>query len=127
MTYIDENMRIESAKKWFAKDLLDPRYDSLYADEMHLQSLIDKCNLLGGKKYLDIGTGSGYVAFALARKNPKALITGIDIVEDSISRNARKAKDSGLQDRVKFISYPGTVLLFEKRSGFKRILNSTVR
>lgn len=43
-------------------------------DEHHLKLIIDHLEITAGMKILDLGTGSGYLAFAMARNNPQTVI-----------------------------------------------------
>jgi protein-L-isoaspartate O-methyltransferase len=56
---------IESAKQSFERDLLTPSYAQIISDEEDRANIIKYCDLISGKSYLDIGTGSGYIAFEL--------------------------------------------------------------
>lgn len=43
-------------------------------DEHHLKLIIDHLEITAGMKILDLGTGSGYLAFAMARNNLQTVI-----------------------------------------------------
>ncbi len=106
---------IEKAKTGFGRDLLTPGYSQVISDAEHLANILKLCDLLPGRSYLDIGTGSGYVAFELARQNPTIFVTGIDIVEQVIEADLRKAQEmNGRQ--LKFMTFAGTKLPFEAGS-----------
>ena len=47
-------------------------------------------------KILDLGTGTGYFAFAIAQKHSQIEIVGLDIVEKTLLMNQRKAEIMGL-------------------------------
>ena len=97
----------------------------------------------GGKRILDIGTGSGLIALMMAQRFPEAEIVGIDIDEDAC-RQARMNADSSpfgnritivhasLQDYVKtipgasfdsIVSNPPYVCDFEKRQMRANVLD----
>jgi ubiquinone/menaquinone biosynthesis C-methylase UbiE len=59
-----------------------------------------------------LGTGSGYVAFALAAQNSGCKVIGIDIVADTLKMNTDKAKVLG-NENLKFISYNGVHYPFD--------------
>src|SRR5512137_430087 len=82
---------VRRAKESFGRDLLTPGYSQLISDAEHLANLLKLCDVLPGKSYLDIGTGSGYVAFELARQHPAVSVAGIDIVEEAIAADNQKA------------------------------------
>ena len=52
---------------------------------------------------LDVATGSGAVALALADELPEASITAVDISPDALALAAENARALDLQDRVAFI------------------------
>ncbi len=54
------------------------------------------------RRVLDVGTGTGQGAFALARLLPEAEIVGVDLVEEMIERARAKAHAAGLEGRVRF-------------------------
>jgi release factor glutamine methyltransferase len=51
---------------------------------------------------LDVGTGSGAIALALARELPGAHIEGIDISPEALAIAAANARRHGLEERVRF-------------------------
>ena len=64
-----------------------------------------------GMKILDLGTGTGYFAFAIAQKHSQIEIVGLDIVEKTLLMNQRKAEIMGLH-HLKFKNYDGVKLPF---------------
>lgn len=86
-------------------------YNSQTQDSSHLTFILQQLNIEHRKRILDLGTGSGYLAFALAQHNPQCHIIGIDIVENTISRNNLLAKEKYFQN-LEFISYGGEVFPF---------------
>ncbi|MEJ2607869.1 MAG: class I SAM-dependent methyltransferase [Anaerolineales bacterium] len=101
-----ENEQIESAKRKFDPILHTDAYRRIHSDEAHLEKLLDLFELQPDGRYLDLGTGNGYLAFALTEKNEAAFIEGLDIVEGSIVQNQRIAHEKGF-DNVKFQTYGG--------------------
>lgn len=53
------------------------------------------------RRVLDLATGTGALAIALARALPQATITGADISEGMVQVGRRKLKEQGLEHRVK--------------------------
>ncbi len=103
---------VRKAKERFGRELLTPGYSQLISDDEHLAALLKACEVLPGKSYLDIGTGSGYVAFELARQHPAASVAGIDIVEEAIAADNRKAQETHAHN-LRFASFAGTQLPFD--------------
>ena len=66
-------------------------------------------------RILDLGTGSGYLAFALATKYPDVTVIGLDIVENALEQNKLSARRNGLGN-ISFLSYNGISLPFENGS-----------
>lgn len=54
-------------------------------------------------RILDIGTGSGAIAVALAAKLPTASVTAIDISKEALAVARDNAKRNGVADRVQFL------------------------
>ena len=57
-------------------------------------------------KVLDLGCGSGYLTFPMAKENPEANILGLDIVTKTLENNAAQAKKDFLYN-LEFKSYDG--------------------
>ena len=51
-------------------------------------------------RLLDVGTGAGWLAVALARSRPDLAVVGIDIFEPALDLARQNVKDSGLTDRI---------------------------
>jgi SAM-dependent methyltransferase len=107
----DAQKKVDQAKKGFERDLFAPGYAQIISDEEHLAGLIRLSDLRSGKRFLDIGTGSGYVAFELLRRNPEISVVGIDIVEKIVEANNKKARENG-SARIEFINFDGMNLPF---------------
>jgi ubiquinone/menaquinone biosynthesis C-methylase UbiE len=111
-THPDVQDIVRRAKESFGRDLLTPGYSQLISDAEHLANILKLCDVLPGKNYLDIGTGSGYVAFELARQHPAVSVAGIDIVEQAIAADNRKAHETRAHN-LRFLSFAGTQLPFD--------------
>ena len=114
-THLDVQDVVGKARASFGRDLLTPDYSRLISDAEHLANIVKLCEVIPGKSYLDIGTGSGYVAFELARQNPAAFVTGVDIVEQVIAANNQKAQENNCCN-LKFLNFAGTQLPFDDGS-----------
>ena len=78
-------------------------YYSQYEELGHVRDIIVrdlKCKT--GSQILDVGTGNGLFAFALARAIPKAQILGLDIVKENVRDSVRRAIIENLNDACKF-------------------------
>ena len=105
---------IEKTASSFEKSFSEDAYYNLQTqDKNHLSLIIESLDLTPGKQILDLGTGSGYLAFHLAETNPQCHIVGLDIVQNTISRNASIAKENRLKN-IDFLIYDGINFPFEK-------------
>lgn len=66
-------------------------------------------------RILDLGTGSGYLAFPFAEKYTQVEVFGLDIVEKTLEENQSKAKLGGI-DNLYFVNYEGMDFPFEDDS-----------
>ncbi len=104
---------IEATKNEFERSFSnDIFYNKQTQDEHHLKLIINSLEITAGMNILDLGTGSGYLAFAIARNNPQAIITGLDIVEKALAKNAEHARDEHLTN-IFFKNYDGMKLPFD--------------
>lgn len=69
----------------------------------------------GGKRILDIGTGSGLCALMMAQRFPYATVTGIDIDEAACIQAHTNALESPFKERIRII-----------HSGFEEFVNDTL-
>ncbi|MEJ2567897.1 MAG: class I SAM-dependent methyltransferase [candidate division WOR-3 bacterium] len=74
--------QIEKTKQKFDPILHTDGYKKIHSDEEHLKKLLNLFELKANCHYLDLGTGNGYLAFALAEKDKNIFVEGLDIVED---------------------------------------------
>lgn len=104
MNYKDS---IEKTKQGFESSFESEEfYDKQTKDEKHLEMIMNYLNVKAGMKILDLGTGTGYLAFPFAQNYPDAEIIGLDIVKKTLEENCKKADKAGLKN-VKFVSYEG--------------------
>lgn len=105
--------KINETKKWFDEYFSNrDDYDSQTQDGQHLDAIISTLQIGNSKcKVLDIGTGTGYLSFEIARKYKNAVVTGLDIVEETLKINRNKASEQNIQN-LDFISYDGTKFPF---------------
>lgn len=104
---------IDVSKKSFEKSFNEEQfYNRQTQDDRHLELILDRVNLTDGMKVLDLGTGSGYLAFPIAMSNPSVEVIGLDIVEETLSKNAKKA-EMVVANNLKFCSYDGITFPFQ--------------
>lgn len=81
------------------------------------EELVEYCAKLFEKgadpAILDLCTGSGCIALALAAKFPRAQVTAVDISEDALHLAAENARFTKLQEKVQFLQSD----LFEQVTG----------
>ena len=90
-------------------------YDRQTQDSSHIDSILDILPIKSGMRILDLGTGSGYLAFSLARRYPDVSFTGLDIVEIALEQNRKRTEQEGLKN-LSFSSYDGISFPFEESS-----------
>ncbi len=109
-------MSIEATRNGFEASFKEAEfYNKQTQDESHLRDILSFVEIKPGMKILDLGCGSGYLTFALAKENPNVSVTGLDIVTDTLMSNKDKATKEGLTN-LEFISYDGTVFPFEDKA-----------
>ncbi len=104
-----ENEIVRRARERFDPELHTARYKKIHADDAQRDRLIRLMDVQPQRRYIDLGTGNGYIAFELARRFPESTITGIDIAENSISKNQTIAGEQAMK-HVNFQAYGGMEL-----------------
>lgn len=89
---------VKQAKESFNNVLDNKKYAGIIKDNNHLSLLLDLVNKGRYNRILDIGTGTGYLAFPLAEQFPAASIYGIDIAEKIIKKNNAIVKEKGIHN-----------------------------
>lgn len=74
--------------------------------------LLREANLPNAGVVLDLATGTGNLALAIARRSPRARIVGVDLSPEMLLRAREKLKRADLADRVSFIIADVTALPF---------------
>lgn len=87
---------VKQAKKSFNNILENKKYARIIKDDNQLSLLLDLVDDGKHNKILDIGTGTGYLAFPLAEKFPTASVCGIDIAEVIVEKNNATVKKKGI-------------------------------
>ena len=85
---------IQETRKGFENSFLEGKfYEQQTRDDIHLQLLLREIRGEGTGRILDLGTGTGYLAFPMAKQYSECQIYGLDIVNETILRNQKKAAD----------------------------------
>ncbi len=77
------------------------------------QRLAREIDLHGPRLVLDLATGTGDLALAIARRAPEARIVGVDLSLEMVRRGREKVRRAGLESRVSFIIADVTALPFK--------------
>lgn len=81
------------------RDVLIPRPET----EHLVEKIIELARLFPKPRIVDVGTGSGAIAVALAHEWPSAAITAIDISSSALELARWNAERAGFADRIRFL------------------------
>lgn len=98
---------VQKAKESFENVLLNEKYSKIIKDDGHLNLLLSMLPIEHGNTILDVGTGSGYLAFPLAQGNKGCQVIGLDIAEYIIH----------LKKKVLMLLLPGMRFIIFRTSG----------
>lgn len=90
-------------------------YNRQTQDSDHLEKILGFVEISERMKILDLGTGSGYLSFPIAKGNPDCDVIGLDIVNDALEANRMRATAEGIKN-LSFVSYDGIDFPFESGS-----------
>lgn len=90
-------------------------YNRQTRDDEHIDKIISGLHIRENSRILDLGTGSGYLAFAIAEKYKDCRIIGLDIVEETLENNRKRAAAEQLTN-LTFVSYDGIEFPFPEES-----------
>ncbi|MBR5372558.1 MAG: class I SAM-dependent methyltransferase [Oscillospiraceae bacterium] len=108
----DPAQTIRAAKEGFEHSFAEGTfYDRQTKNTDHLSQILRFLPLRRGMRILDLGTGTGFLAFPIAREHPDITVTGLDIVEQALDANRAAAEKDGLRN-LQFVSYDGSVFPF---------------
>jgi demethylmenaquinone methyltransferase/2-methoxy-6-polyprenyl-1,4-benzoquinol methylase len=116
----DRTSKKEQVRQMF--DRIARHYDflnhflSLGIDVQWRKKAIRQLPELSSGKILDVATGTGDMAFMIARKFPGVLVTGVDIAEEMLKIAGDKLKRKGLASQVSFATGDSENLTFEDNS-----------
>lgn len=104
---MDIENSIMATKQGFEKSFSSENfYNKQTQDEQHLKKILEFLPFKADMKILDLGVGSGYLSFPIAKKYPDISVIGLDIVEKALEVNRIKAKEENIQN-ISFITYNG--------------------
>lgn len=108
-------------------------YDQTIANEVQkymgmsyaevLRRVIEAAEVEPGASVLDVGTGTGALALALARQLPTGHVTGVDPTAEMLQRAQRGARQAGLAESIEFHCAPAEALPFPDAS-FDAVVSS---
>lgn len=111
--HLNEAELVKKAKTRFNKELLAENYHGIHSDEAHLKALVSSLQVKQQGNYLDLGTGNGYIAFELARMYRNIQVYGLDIADEAILHNRKKALENEI-DNITFDTYDGLNITYQK-------------
>lgn len=92
----DSRGLIDQAARVFDAELHTKAYRATHSDANQLDWILSELCAGGPGSVLDLGTGNGYVAMAVAERYPGAYVTGLDIAAEAIAKNQTDAATLGL-------------------------------
>ncbi len=116
----EEDSKKEQVRRMF--DRIAPHYDSLNMflsagmDRKWRKTAIEMLDVPNQASVLDVATGTGDLAFEVARQFEDAEIMGLDIAENMLVVARKKSAKRGLSDRVQFTLGDSEHLPFEDQS-----------
>ena len=99
-------------------DVLIPRPET----EHLVERAIELAAQFVSPRIIDVGTGSGAIAVALARELPSARITAVDLSESALGTAKTNAKRNGADDRIRFLQ--GDLLAPAERERFDMVVSN---
>lgn len=124
--YNTEQGKKEQVREMF--DRIAPSYDrlnhtlSFQIDKLWRRHVVRIVRRMEPRRILDVATGTGDLALALARHIPGVQVLGIDLSEKMLAEAARKAAARGLEDRV--VLSPGDAERLELSAGSVDVVTS---
>lgn len=111
--FMDKQTIIQKARAGFDEDFSKTNYmEQRTGDDEHLHKILSYLNITPHSKILDLGTGSGFLAFPVAQSNPESTVVGLDIAVRTLAQNREKASAMGLS-HLNFVDYDGMNLPIE--------------
>lgn len=98
---------IQKAREGFNEDFSKKNYmEERTGDTEHLHNILSHLKIMPQSNLLDLGTGSGFLAFPIARMNAECSVFGLDIAARTLTNNREKASMMELNN-LHFIDYDG--------------------
>ena len=111
MSSHDIDKKIEEAARSFDAELHTEAFAETHSDAAQLECMLSFLLPDESQAVLDLGTGNGYVAMAIAHEVPGCRVVGIDVATEAIERNRELAAEQHLSS-VEFLAYDGVTLPF---------------
>ncbi len=102
---------IAASRRSFNSELLSDDYPPIHDDADHVDRLLTMLDPQPGGTYLDLATGNGIVAFAIADRQPEANVLGVDIADQAIANNRSLVGDQKRRT-VEFLLTDGVMMDF---------------
>lgn len=106
---------VKQARESFNRIIDNKTYAGIIRDDKHLAAIMSLVEDGSYDNILDIGTGTGYLAFPLAEMYPSSNVYGIDIADAIIAKNQEIVREKGI-DNLQFKAFDGLQYPFEKES-----------
>ena len=106
---------VQQAKESFNRVLDNQTYAGIIRDDKHLAIILDLIKNASYERILDIGTGTGYLAFPLAQMYSNAKVYGIDIAEVIMEKNMVTVQEKGISN-LTFLAFDGLEYPFAEES-----------
>lgn len=107
----DDRRKDEQVQSMF--DTIAPAYDFMnhamtgFLDRRWAGKLVDEAVKTGPRDIIDLATGTGDIAFALAARLPGAHVTGLDLSAGMLERARQKAAGSSHGASIEFVQADG--------------------
>lgn len=106
---------VKQARESFNRIIDNKIYANIIKDDKHLSALMSLLEDGNYRKILDIGTGTGYLAFPLAERFSTSTVYGIDIADKIIEKNNATVKEKAISN-LTFQAFDGLTYPFEDES-----------
>ncbi|NIM27598.1 MAG: methyltransferase domain-containing protein [Gammaproteobacteria bacterium] len=107
----DIERQVQEAARSFDAELHTRAFVETHSDAAQLAWMLSFLRPAPNQVILDLGTGNGYVASAVARQEPDCRVVGVDVAAQAIERNREQAREEG-RSNVEFLIYDGIRLPF---------------